>query len=361
MKGLKIFGIIITIIIVVGATAAIIFYLTGIEKAGWICTEGKWVKQGDTDIPPPLEPCLSEDETKKAALANPASVNCEKQGGKVEMRKDVIGGEYGVCIFGNGKECEEWALFRGECASTTEFGLIERRGDSTTLKMPFQNDLVVSPLAVEGSMPGNWYFESVAQVEILDATGKVLGRAPVQAQTEWMTTTPVNFKSTVEFAYPSTATGTLVLRNDNPSGLPENSRSESYPINFGTKIKVFFGNTEKDPEVMDCTRMFAVERVVPKTPDIARAALEELLGGPSDAEKTAKYFSSINDGVIIQKLIIENGIAKVDFSKRLEEAVGGSCRVAAISSQIQNTLKQFPTVKNVIISIDGRTEDILQP
>jgi hypothetical protein len=35
--------------------------------------------------------------------------------------------------------------------------------------------------------------------------------------------------------------------------------------------------------------------------------------------------------------------------------------VAAISAQIRETLKQFSTVKGVIISIDGRTEDILQP
>ncbi|MBA7661011.1 hypothetical protein ES703_69021 [subsurface metagenome] len=63
----------------------------------------------------------------------------------------------------------------------------------------------------------------------------------------------------------------------------------------------------------------------------------------------------------IQKLIIENGVAKIDFDEQLEFQVGGSCRVVAIRAQITETLKQFPTVDNVIISIDGRTEDILQP
>lgn len=63
----------------------------------------------------------------------------------------------------------------------------------------------------------------------------------------------------------------------------------------------------------------------------------------------------------IQKLTIENNVARVDFDKQLEYQVGGSCRVAAIRAQITQTLKQFPTVKEVIISIDGRTEDILQP
>jgi putative hemolysin len=49
-------------------------------------------------------------------LANPASVYCDEQGGKLEIREHEDGGQYGVCIFDDGSECEEWAYFRGECA-----------------------------------------------------------------------------------------------------------------------------------------------------------------------------------------------------------------------------------------------------
>jgi len=45
----------------------------------------------------------------------------------------------------------------------------------------------------------------------------------------------------------------------------------------------------------------------------------------------------------------------------LEFQVGGSCRVSAIRAEIIQTLKQFSTIKEVIISINNRTEDILQP
>ncbi|MEA3339639.1 MAG: DUF333 domain-containing protein [Chloroflexota bacterium] len=31
------------------------------------------------------------------------------------MRTGDDGGEYGVCVFSDGSECEEWAFFRGEC------------------------------------------------------------------------------------------------------------------------------------------------------------------------------------------------------------------------------------------------------
>jgi len=48
-------------------------------------------------------------------LANPASVFCEEQGGVVEIR-DGDGGQYGVCVFPDGSECEEWEFYRGECA-----------------------------------------------------------------------------------------------------------------------------------------------------------------------------------------------------------------------------------------------------
>ncbi len=49
-----------------------------------------------------------------AGLANPASVNCMEKGGKLEMRTAKLG-QYGVCIFEDNRQCEEWALLRGQC------------------------------------------------------------------------------------------------------------------------------------------------------------------------------------------------------------------------------------------------------
>ena len=46
-----------------------------------------------------------------AGMANPASVACVNAGGKLEIKKDATGGEYGMCTFANGTSCEEWALF----------------------------------------------------------------------------------------------------------------------------------------------------------------------------------------------------------------------------------------------------------
>jgi heat shock protein HslJ len=58
---------------------------------------------------------VDEAADEPVGLANPASVYCEEQGGTLEIRSDTDGNQYGVCIFADGSECEEWAFFRGEC------------------------------------------------------------------------------------------------------------------------------------------------------------------------------------------------------------------------------------------------------
>jgi protein O-mannosyl-transferase len=61
------------------------------------------------------------NQSKPLTMANPASMNCVKLGGKVEIRKDAAGNETGYCRFPDGRLCEEWALFReGKCESPKE-------------------------------------------------------------------------------------------------------------------------------------------------------------------------------------------------------------------------------------------------
>jgi hypothetical protein len=124
-------------------------------------------------------------------------------------------------------------------------------------------------------------------------------------------------------------------------------------------LKVFFG--QQGLTEADCKTMVGVSRVTPLTASPARRSLELLFKGPTRSETKEGYYTSINPGVKIQSLTILNGVATVDFNEILDKNIGGSCRVAAIRSQISETLKQFPTVQSVVIAIDGRTEDILQP
>lgn len=50
-------------------------------------------------------------EADSAQIANPASENCIKLGGRLEFRNEN-GGKVGYCHLPDGRVIEEWALFR---------------------------------------------------------------------------------------------------------------------------------------------------------------------------------------------------------------------------------------------------------
>jgi putative hemolysin len=57
----------------------------------------------------------TDNTSTSTQIANPASLNCEEKGGTLTIMTKVDGGQYGLCEFGEGMACEEWALFRDEC------------------------------------------------------------------------------------------------------------------------------------------------------------------------------------------------------------------------------------------------------
>ena len=65
------------------------------------------------EMPAPVRKITLTSES--GGLPNPASKYCLDQGYELEIRTDESGNQYGVCIFPDGSECEEWAFFRGEC------------------------------------------------------------------------------------------------------------------------------------------------------------------------------------------------------------------------------------------------------
>ena len=122
-------------------------------------------------------------------------------------------------------------------------------------------------------------------------------------------------------------------------------------------VKIFFGGKDAGK---NCTAIYPVTRDIIKTPQIATAAIELLIQGPTDDEKSAGYFSSVPNNTFINSILIDNGVAEVDFSEEAESG-GGSCSMAMRVAQIKQTLLQFPTIKSVTLSINGRIEPIFQP
>jgi hypothetical protein len=230
---------------------------------------------------------------------------------------------------------------------------------------PARNAVISQPLAISGRAQGTWFFEAQFRAELVDPKhNELLGTAILTAQSDWMTTAFVPFKGELFFTMPRSGDLELRFFNDNPSGLAKNQKMFPVPVKFDMSntmtVKVFFGNPELNPE-SDCSHVFALTRTVPKTSQVAYTALRELLRGVLPTDATGSYFSSIPVGVGINNMKLSNGTLTADFNDVLEQGSGGSCRVSAIRSQIEQTLKQFPSVKQVVISINGRTEDILQP
>lgn len=109
---------------------------------------------------------------------------------------------------------------------------IHSKSDLITVNSPKPLAEVSSPVTITGQARGSWYFEASFPVTIEDANGNVLGAAPAQAQGDWMTERFVPFEATLTFSAPPTATGTLILKKDNPSGLPEHADQLRIPIKF---------------------------------------------------------------------------------------------------------------------------------
>ena len=81
--------------------ACVVDVATKTAEVNWRCTGGA--------VPPQImTPTPSQS-------ANPASENCIKQGGTLSIQTRGDGGQYGICMFEDNKQCEEWAMLRGEC------------------------------------------------------------------------------------------------------------------------------------------------------------------------------------------------------------------------------------------------------
>jgi hypothetical protein len=140
---------------------------------------------------------------------------------------------------------------------------------------------------------------------------------------------------------------------------------------------------DNDPATKDVTlywvggdKVHPITRKIPKTTQIGTATVEELLWGPNPwnlagfttslptPDEVLHFPARESDWgprVTLRKLTIVDGVATVDFSKEMKAFSGGAARVTMLRQQIASTLKQFSTIKDVRISIEGQTEGILQP
>jgi len=110
---------------------------------------------------------------------------------------------------------------------------VNASSDDIVLENVNAGDRVTSPLTLTGIARGYWFFEASFPVVLTDWDGLIIAEGYATAGSEWMTTDFVPFEATLSFTKPSYGErGTLILKRDNPSGLPENDAALEIPIRF---------------------------------------------------------------------------------------------------------------------------------
>ena len=102
--------------------------------------------------------------------------------------------------------------------------------DLITIELPLPGDVTGKEFKILGTARGYWFFEASFPIDILDADGVVLATGIGQSIGEWMTEDFVKFSADIKIPIWYIGPATIVLKKDNPSGLPENEASISYPI-----------------------------------------------------------------------------------------------------------------------------------
>ncbi len=104
--------------------------------------------------------------------------------------------------------------------------------DVIQVTTPRPNSKITSPFTITGQARGSWFFEASFPVILQDANGVTLVEASAEAKDEWMSEAFVPFSVTITFPMPTTATGVLILKKDNPSGLTKNDAQLEIPVRF---------------------------------------------------------------------------------------------------------------------------------
>jgi hypothetical protein len=105
------------------------------------------------------------------------------------------------------------------------------------------NDVIDSPIVIQGEVSGKWFFEGVINVKVLDGAGIVLGRGPLNAEGDWMVEKNVRFSGPLPFMDSKTKRGCIVIEADDPSGL---GRIKPY------ELPIIFKDTIIDCDMGDC-------------------------------------------------------------------------------------------------------------
>ncbi len=116
---------------------------------------------------------------------------------------------------------------------------VEPTGKENLIRVtsPRPDSQITSAVIITGEARGGWFFEASFPIYVADWDGLIIGEGYATAQGNWMTSEFVPFKAEITFDTSKirgnySNRGTLILKKDNPSGLPEHDDAIEIPVLF---------------------------------------------------------------------------------------------------------------------------------
>lgn len=103
--------------------------------------------------------------------------------------------------------------------------------ENVVMVSPRKGDVISTPVKIQGSISGRWFFEGTLIGRIVDSDGNVLGQGPLIARGDWMTEENVNFEGIIPFSTSKSKEGHIVIGTDDSGGVG-NISSYKTPILF---------------------------------------------------------------------------------------------------------------------------------
>jgi hypothetical protein len=214
-KSYFLLGVVILILI-----SALILRLTSSED-DWICQDGAWIQHGHPRAAMPSTTCpgakiertmVGNDRDEHGCIGSAGYLWCEAKQKCLRIWEEPCSASQGT--------------------TTPINGNIDASSSIFLVESPKQNELVSSPLKVNGNMAGSWFFEGSLPIKIVDENENVIASDHATAIGDWMTDKPVPYTANIVFTTKATS-GYLILSKDNPSGLPQNDQiGVRVPIRF---------------------------------------------------------------------------------------------------------------------------------
>jgi spore germination protein GerM len=135
---------------------------------------------------------------------------------------------------------------------------------------------------------------------------------------------------------------------------PETSTQTGKVSNY----MLYFNNSIKNPNLLDCTHVYAVDRQTKEmiTPEFV---IKDLIKGLTKEETKLGFVTAIPKECELNFVTVQNGKAIVDFKPF---HIAGSCATGMFTSQVKQTMLALANINEVLITIQGKSGDeILQP